>query len=226
MSLKDAFDSFAASYDASRRKLIPCLDAFYGTLLDVAPFTPDQSFCCLDLGAGTGLASGLLAARFPKARFLLVDLSDGMLGQARRRFGQDLRFQYSIMDYAAAALPGPVDLIVSSLSIHHLTDDQKRGLFAKAHAAVNPGAAFLMADLVKAPTPAGEACYQVWWESAAARAGATPAEWADAKSRRKHDLPATLTDQLAWLAEAGFVEVDCWFKHYPFAVFGGFKDKN
>lgn len=226
MSIKAAFDSFADHYDAGRRKRIPCFDAFYGTLLEMAPFTPDQPFSCVDLGAGTGLASSLLAAKFPKARFILTDLSDGMLAQARRHFGHDPRFQYSVMDYAASALPGPVDLVVSSLSIHHLTDEQKRSLFGKVYAAVNPHGAFLIADLVKAPTPAGQACYEAWWKSAATRAGTTPAEWAEAETRRKHDQPSTLADQLAWLTEAGFTRVDCWMKHYPFAVFGGFKEKN
>lgn len=223
MSLKHAFDTFSADYDASRRKLIPCFDDFYGTLLEIVPFKPDQAFRCIDLGAGTGLVSALLAARFPQAQFMLVDLSEGMLDQARKRFGTDSRFQYSVMDYITTALPGQADLVVSALSIHHLTDEQKREFFFKAYAAVSANGAFLIADLVKGPTPAAESRYGQWWENAAYKAGATQQEWGQAQSRRRYDQPATLADQLRWLDKAGFHEVDCWFKCYPFAIFGGFR---
>jgi tRNA (cmo5U34)-methyltransferase len=39
----------------------------------------------------------------------------------------------------------------------------------------------------------------------------------------KEDRMATLGSQLRWLEEAGFREVDCWYKSYNFAVFGGHK---
>jgi hypothetical protein len=38
----------------------------------------------------------------------------------------------------------------------------------------------------------------------------------------EHDLPATLDDQLAWLREADFVHVDCFYKNLMFAVFAVF----
>jgi tRNA (cmo5U34)-methyltransferase len=37
------------------------------------------------------------------------------------------------------------------------------------------------------------------------------------------DRPAKLMDQLAWLAEIGFSEVDVVWKYYNFAVYGGRK---
>ena len=37
------------------------------------------------------------------------------------------------------------------------------------------------------------------------------------------DHPAKLVDQLAWLTEIGFAEVDVVWKHYNFAVYGGVK---
>jgi tRNA (cmo5U34)-methyltransferase len=37
------------------------------------------------------------------------------------------------------------------------------------------------------------------------------------------DHPAKLVDQLAWLTEIGFADVDVLWKHYNFAVYGGVK---
>jgi tRNA (cmo5U34)-methyltransferase len=39
----------------------------------------------------------------------------------------------------------------------------------------------------------------------------------------KEDKMATIADQLRWLEEAGFQSVDCWYKSYNFAVYGGRK---
>lgn len=36
MSVADAFDAVAGSYDQARRRLVPCFDAFYGTAVEVA----------------------------------------------------------------------------------------------------------------------------------------------------------------------------------------------
>jgi tRNA (cmo5U34)-methyltransferase len=37
------------------------------------------------------------------------------------------------------------------------------------------------------------------------------------------DHPAKLTDQLRWLTEIGFTDVDVIWKYYNFAVYGGAK---
>ena len=40
---------------------------------------------------------------------------------------------------------------------------------------------------------------------------------------REEDRPAKLTDQIAWLIDLGFSEVDIIWKYYNFAVYGGRK---
>jgi tRNA (cmo5U34)-methyltransferase len=37
----------------------------------------------------------------------------------------------------------------------------------------------------------------------------------------RHDRPASVADQCRWLADAGLADVDCFFKEWRFAVFGG-----
>jgi tRNA (cmo5U34)-methyltransferase len=38
-----------------------------------------------------------------------------------------------------------------------------------------------------------------------------------------HDIPATLDAHLVWLREAGYTDVDCYYKYLSYAVFGGRK---
>lgn len=78
-STRKAFAGDADTYDRARRKLVPCFDDFYHAALELLPFAPDERFEVLDLGAGTGLFSAMIAEAFPKARLTLFDLTSEML---------------------------------------------------------------------------------------------------------------------------------------------------
>lgn len=147
------FDEAAPGYDRACRQLVPCLDGFYGAVVEGLPFGRDEELRVLDLGAGTGLLSATIAEKFPAARVTLVDFSVEMLRVARRRFADEPgRFEYEVMDYARDPLPGRLgsfDLVVSALSIHHLRHSDKRGIFSKVHASLKTGGRFANADQVK-----------------------------------------------------------------------------
>ena len=226
-SVAELFGRGAREYDAVRRRLVPCLDAFYGAALEVARWALEDADAprrILDLGAGTGLLSAAFARAYPSASFVLVDVSEEMLARARERFdGEPGRFDFQVADYAAAALPGGrYDLIVSGLSIHHVEDAGKRALFARCAAALAPGGAFVNADQVCGPTPALSERYLARWRAQALAAGATEPELAEATARMAADRPATLEAQLAWLREVGFATADCPFKDGMFALMVGY----
>ena len=207
------FDAHAAGYDTARRRLIPPFDAFYGTAVGAIPVAAKT---ILDLGAGTGLLSAMAAAARPAARLTLVDGAPAMLEQARERLGD--RATYVEADLADPLPGGPWCAVVSALAIHHLDDDGKRGLFARIHAALKPGGVFVNAEQVAGQTPALDALYRAWHERRAREAGSDDAEWAAAEERMRHDRCASVEDQLVWLRDAGFADVDCRFRDHRFAV--------
>ena len=94
MTVGSLFGQAAWDYDRTRRQLVPGFDRFYGAVLESIPFREEKEIRVLDLGAGTGLLSAVVAGRFPRARVTLVDLSVEMLRVARRRFaGEQGRFE-------------------------------------------------------------------------------------------------------------------------------------
>ena len=222
-SVKALFDAGALAYDAGRRRVIFCFDDFYGTLLALVPFTPGQPFAFLDLGAGTGLVSELIRSRFPGVEAHLLDVSEKMMEQARLRFEGRQGVHFYVRDYAAADLPGTYPLVVSAMSIHHLADDGKQRLMHKIFAALEPGGAFIHADLALGATPAVEQGYQDHWRRHLASCGLDPAELARIGERMACDRPATIEDQLGWMRVAGFVDVDCFYKNFNFTVYMGKK---
>ena len=222
MDVAAAFDAVAGTYDAARRRLVPCFADFYGTALQlVAEWGPPARTRVLDLGAGTGLLAAMVRAAHPDCALTLVDLSAPMLDEARRRFAGAVDVRFEVGDYARALPSGPFDLAVSALSIHHLADPAKQRLFTAVMSALAPGGLFVNADQVLAPTPALEVRAHARWRAQAAALGSDEAELAAAEARMAHDRCATLEAQLRWLRDAGFAEVDCAFKAWRFAVYAG-----
>lgn len=217
------FDRAAAIYDRTRRLLIPCFDAFYGAVPGLVEHAADAEIGVLDLGAGTGLMSQQLAHAFPRARFVLVDVAEQMLEVARQRFADEPegRFRFAIGDLASFALPPRQDVVMSALAIHHLDHAAKRDLFARVRDALVPGGVFINAEQVLAPTADEERATHEGWLAEVRTAGISPSDLASALERMQADRLATLDEQLAWLAAAGFENVRCAFRSGRFVVYAG-----
>ncbi|MDO8210888.1 trans-aconitate 2-methyltransferase [Conexibacter sp. CPCC 206217] len=218
------FEAHATRYaDDLRRQLIPPFDAFYGTAVAALADAGAPLARVLDLGAGTGLLAGTVAAAYPAAHVVLVDGAPAMLEQARQRLGGAVgSAEFHVADlrdpFPTAPDGTPYDAIVSALAIHHLDDGGKRDLFARAFAALRPGGVFVNAEQVIGRTDAITARYRAWHESTSKSLGVTDEQWEAAEERMSHDRCATVEDQLEWLARAGFDDPDAPMRDHRFAV--------
>ena len=223
-SVQHAFDLAAEDYDRTRRRLVPGFDDFYRAAIDLIQFPHDSQIKVLDLGAGTGLLAAFIAYSFPQARITMVDISSEMLDRARARFelGGE-RFRFEVSDYGVDPIREKYDAVVSALSIHHLSDDQKRSLFARIHGALNDGGVFVNAEQCRGATPQRHRFHHERWITRVRELGVDDRDLAAALGRMKFDRAATLEDQLQWLSEAGFRDIDCAYKNLIFAVYCGIK---
>ncbi|MFY9269929.1 MAG: methyltransferase domain-containing protein [Candidatus Manganitrophaceae bacterium] len=222
--IKAVFDKSAQTYDRARQQLIPCFDEFYDAVITQIAYPNHAKLRVLDLGAGTGLLSLFISRRFPYAKITLLDLSEAMLKKARERFAdQPGYFDFIVADYVETPFSGLFDAVISALSIHHLKDERKTLLFRKISDVLVDGGVFINADQVLGSTPEIERRYRQVWLRQVRERGVSDEDLAAALDRMKEDRMATLESQLKWLKEAGFREVDCWYRSYNFAVFGGCK---
>ncbi|MBI4180172.1 class I SAM-dependent methyltransferase [bacterium] len=219
------FRKWAKDYDApDREKIIPGFDDFYQTVVRMIHPRKNARLHILELGPGTGILTERVLSAFPRARLTGIDLTDEMLRQAEKRLNRyRMRCVLRQGDFDTTAFDGPYDAVISSLAIHHLPPAGKRRLYKKIQRCLKSGGAFINADMVKSESAFIQKRYLALWENFM-RSGGVSEDYIRRRFRgaRKVDIYDTLTDQLLWLRHAGFKSVDVFWKHWNFAVFGGF----
>lgn len=160
----------------------------------------------LDLGVGSGLVAEVVLDALPEASLVGVDVSDAMLELARARldrFGSRVRLlRHDLAAIETLALPpGRYAAAFSVQTLHHLSDSEKEAVFAWSASVVEPGGLVVVVDRVAVPAALFGECAAVWRRIDAA----TPATYAEYEGQLAAggDRPATVHDQLGWLANAG-----------------------
>jgi tRNA (cmo5U34)-methyltransferase len=227
MAIDEAFNRTVQYYDEWIRKAVPGYEEIFTVAKELIPFATHDPIQILDLGAGTGLFSQRVLERCPEGRFVLYDIAEKMLDVARERFrDHPERFRYVTADYRDLGNAGSFDLVISSLSIHHLDDEEKRQLFRQVYDVLRKPGIFLNIDLIKGPTPYLEEFYCADWYEKMRRAGAPDEEIRAGIERRiAYDRDALMEDQIRWLREAGFSDADCVYRNYKMGLFLGMKRK-
>jgi len=220
--IKIKFNENASHYDGQRKKLIPCFNDFYSIATSIVE-TNLKNPSILDIGAGTGLLSSFILDKFPGANLTLIDISEKMLEVAKERFKGKTNVTYIIDDYTKYKLDKKFDIIISSLSIHHLTDDDKKRLYSDIYSSLNNNGVFINADQVLGRTPFIESLYKKDWTNKVENSGLSGEEIHSAYERTKLDKMSTLDDQINWLKDIGFSDVDCIYKYFNFIVLFGKK---
>jgi tRNA (cmo5U34)-methyltransferase len=161
----------------------------------------------LDLGCGDGRLTALAFEAYPESRATCVDMSPPMLEAATARFGSDERVSFMTHDLDDP-LPfdaGSFDAIVTSLAVHHVSDERKRVLYSEIAALLAPGGVFGNLEIVASPT---QHLHDKWRDEMGAR---------DDPADRLCDM----NSQLAWISEAGLEQVDCIWKWRSLALLRG-----
>jgi ubiquinone/menaquinone biosynthesis C-methylase UbiE len=189
----------------------------------------------LDLGSGAGAVAAAVLTKFPDATAVLVDFSPAMLEQARSRFGDDqtMIVQADLGNGAwvqTVTAKSPFDAIVSGYAIHHLSHERKRSLYEEIFHLLAPGGSFINIEHVASPSSWLAAINDdLFVDSLYAfhgrrRTGKSRADVANEfyyRPDKTANILAPVTVQCDWLREIGFADVDCYFKIFELAVFGG-----
>jgi tRNA (cmo5U34)-methyltransferase len=192
----------------------------------------------LDLGCGDGILGRYLLNRFPAAQGLFADFSEPMLAAVQQKVCELPQATVVTADFGqpnwvqAVVTETPIDVVVSGFAIHHQPDDRKQAIYREIYDLLPPGGVFLNLEHVASATPAGEALFDEFFvDHLHAYHGQSDPEVQRAAIAQKYynrpdkveNILAPVTDQCEWLRAIGYRDVDCFFKTFELALFGGRK---
>ena len=216
---------------------IPHRRVMIEALRDLIPAGDDRPRHVVELGAGGGTLAQAVLGRYSACSYTALDGSDTMLEKLRDALGgygdrasvcwfklEEKRWRRE--------LPQPLDAVLASLVLHHLTADGKRELFRDMAMRLEVGGALLICDIVEPLNDRARAVYADQWnETIVEQTGEEglrffrKSKWNyyELGAIDPYDKPSPLAAQLRWLEEAGFRQVDCFWMHAGHAIFGGYK---
>jgi tRNA (cmo5U34)-methyltransferase len=200
-------------------------------MAELLPFSDDEEFTFLDLGAGTGAATRAILTRHPRATAILADFSAQMMAAGEPQMVpfagryRTVEFDMTTGNWPAV-IPAQLGAIVTSMCVHHLTDDRKQGLFAEIYDHLAPGGWYFNYDPVSAPDSAVQ---QIWErvsdredpEAAHRRHHRTPEQHARWENHVRYIIP--LDRQIEYLRSAGFAGIDVFWKKLENVIYGGYR---
>jgi tRNA (cmo5U34)-methyltransferase len=194
------------------------------------PLPPDRPCRVLDLGSGPGTVAAAVLKAYPLAAAVCVDFAEGRIAVGERYMAPFAgRCRFHAGDLNELRWEGPLDAtfdaVVSAYAIHHVADERKRALYREIFDHLAPGGAFLHLEVVRPPNAPLQGLY--WakegataWDRRAQLAAPVPEALPPQPPERS--VP-TLAEQLAWLGATGFVSVDCYWRTFSLALFGGYR---
>ena len=165
----------------------------------------------IDLGTGDGHLLKLLKRQIPHIKAVAADVSPIMLDAARKYFANDPDVQV-IEHNLSNPLPdmGQFDAVISSFVIHHLAHERKRSLYEEIYDIINSGGIFCNLEHVASVSQK----QHIHFFNAIGHS---------IETEDKSDKLLSVEEQLNWLKEIGFVDVDCYWKWLEMALLVGYK---
>jgi ubiquinone/menaquinone biosynthesis C-methylase UbiE len=182
------------------------------------------------------IADHIMKAWSPKPK-RIVD-SDPMLNELRKKLegverATVIKADFSSKSWTDSFLSsGKPDAVVSGFAIHHQPDQRKRELYAEIYKALNDGGVFLNLEHVASENRNVENLFDEYFIDCLHRfhAGLGNAKAREAisashysRSDKAENILASVQVQTEWLRNIGFSDVDCFFKIFEIALFGGRK---
>lgn len=142
--MSDFFEARLKSYDDHMMRNIESAVDFYPFTASLLP--TEEGAEVLDLGCGTGLELEYFFKLNPTAHVTGIDLSTGMLCEARRKF-PDRRLSLIQGSYFDVPLEkGAYAAAVSVESLHHFTKEQKTNLYRRLASSLTEDGYFILTD--------------------------------------------------------------------------------
>jgi SAM-dependent methyltransferase len=248
IDLKLPVEYWIDRWDRMQEFYLPDRKVRFETLISLVRAGNPEPRRLLDIGCGTGSIMQECLEAFPSARVVGVDYDPTLLFLANERL-TDYRTRVELLQADVRLndwtqrLSGGFDAVLSATALHWLSAQETSLLYTRVFAQLESGGVFLNADHAASPNAGvqkywrsrmrahrsgpegGKEPWETFWEDYLMELGGdAAARWKSLQASR-HGVEGGMP--LDWhfdrLKEAGFVEVDCFYRYYGDAVYGGVK---
>ena len=203
-------------------KFIPYLDQMFEVIATTLPYSKDDPINILSLGNRTLELSAYLLNIFSNSQITLVGSSSSSeLTQIYPLRNYGARLKFIEKDFAREELPVGFQALISSFAIHSLDNIETRGLYRSAYRSLTAGGILVIADRMAPPSSQLGKQYKKAWENYMYKIGASEEEISKSAKMLKKQNQRPVLEHLHWLRQAGFQDVDIFYKHLLFSVHGG-----
>lgn len=231
-------EELATAFLQGVRSAIPGADLQLAVMGKVVQLWCESPSVILDLGCGDGILGRYLMERFPNAAGIFADFSAPMLEAAKAATTDLSKATVVKTDFSEASWLdtvkgyGPFDVVVSGFAIHHQPDGRKREIYREIFRGLKPGGVFLNLEHVASLTLAGERLfdeffidhlYQFHCHTSPEKSRQEVADTYYRRPDKQENILAPVEAQCDWLRQIGYADVDCFYKTFELAIFGGRK---
>ena len=208
-------------YDTNLFRILPNAELFFTTCLS---FIPYRKFSIMELGSGTGYFTALILNQNPDSQITCIDKSPEMLELAKRK--EELTGCTFIEGDITSGLPeGSFDCIVSTLTLHHISDNSRKILIDEIYQKLNPCGIFIYGDVMRPEEDWIESIYRSRWENHMRKTGMPEDQIHETVSGREKAWPFLDTKHGFYrkMKAAGFARILAPLQYDMFGVFIGWK---
>ncbi|MDP1884457.1 MAG: class I SAM-dependent methyltransferase [Candidatus Moranbacteria bacterium] len=215
--IANAYKEYYEIYDQVVLKMLPFYSEMHADMTEQIAKEKTENLKILELGFGTGTLTYRIMNEYPNAEVLGVDNHEENIAKATEKLKDFLHFKSLKADFKSFETDELFDAVVSALSIHHLSDQEKQDYFKFIFEKLKAGGRFIIGDLVKSSDE------EEWHKYLVDTMGEEGEHRWQVHKGNREDKPSTLEDQLLWLKQAGFDKIEVVNKWFNFYVFYGEK---
>jgi tRNA (cmo5U34)-methyltransferase len=220
-SVREHFRVQVPDYPELMRRLIPFYDTQRDLMLALIPFDRSVPLRVLDLGCGPGLMAARILGEFPHAQLTLLDLTSEMVEACRTRLDGNERVRYQVGDFRTDDFGKDYDVILASLSLHHLTLSERPAFARRALQGLAPSGHLITSEvIVDESEEVRERQYELWRRYMMSQ-GEDGNAWYQKHLAKDH--PIEVSAWVRTLSEAGFASVGCFWRYLNFAIISGYR---
>ncbi len=246
---ENRWETMAAVFDRMAPAMVPMYDFVQDEVLRLLRIDERPGARIVELGAGSGRFLEKVLSADPLSTCCWVDSSADFQRLAPSRLARfNDRVEYVLVPFEedwGSRIGGKIDAIVSFSAIHHLTSVEKRGVYQRCFDRLRPGGWFFNSDEMKgsghdaylnsllfwvrhaenakASLPHGEMNYYDRWMFHFDKWRQRNVDNIHAPKAKGDDIHDSFMDQIQWLQDIGFVDVDLFVKYHLWCVIGGRK---